>query len=633
MAEDKGSDLDVFEGLTKKQPSSGPASQAVPAAPGTIRGGVGVPPPSRPLPPPKKPSGASALPMPKPPPSKRSNSGAPPPSAPASLPLPKAPPSRASRSSGPPPPHSSANAMRRDSEGPVLSVKPASLGAVFDQASSTGGILPGHAIADLDWDDEEESTSVFDRSNADLFGDLAGRPRVFERQEADDTAKRAVGGAAALLASSGRPAPAIKHATPEPMPRIPAPAPVPRDISEGRAAPAQEPPTRAPHPSWAPSMPPPAPQRSSMSTIILALVAVVVIGVAAFFYLRNSSAADVMISVTHQGKPVDKANIYVDGQKKCEFAPCKLKLEPGAKSIRVVSGSLAGTQTLQIEGGKDVQVAIELGVASDVAPPPTSEPVAKGPATLKIASGMKDVDIKVFVNDQDKGKLPVELKDLPAGEVKLRFEGGDKYGKIEKTVKLDPGATLELKDIKLPLLEVKVELDLDTRGAEVKLVKDGDDKGAKKVTFRGTKATETLDTSHKWTVKASLKGYKDFEKELDFSDVGEKMDFSIKLEKEDAEPPPASVATGPATTGPSEPPPTVKDESGYINANSIPPSKVIIDGRPKGSTPVTGVKVAPGSHSVVFKHKKYGTKSRTVTVAAGQTKTATVRFKKPKDEE
>jgi hypothetical protein len=522
--------------------------------------------------------------------------------------------------------------MRRDSEGPVLSVKPVSLGVVFDQASSTGGILPGHAVADLDWDDEEESTSVFDRSNADLFGDLAGRPRVFERVEPDETAKRNVGGAAALLASSGRTAQAIKHAAPEPMPRIPAPAPVPRDISEGRAAPAQEPPTRAPHPSWAPSMPPPARQKSSASTIVLALVAVVVIGAAAFLYLRRSSAADVMISVTHQGKAVDTANIYVDGQKKCEFAPCKLKLEPGSKNIRVVSGSLAGTQTLQIEGGKDVQVAIELGVSADVAPPDSAAPVTPGPATLKIASAMKDVDIKVFVNGQDKGKLPVELKDLPAGEVKLRFEGSDKYGKLDKTVTLDPGVTLELNDIKLPLLEVKVELELDTRGATVKLVKDGDAKSAKTITFRGTKATETLDTTHKWTVKASLKGYKDFEKDVDFSDAGEKLDFEIKLEKEEAEPPPVAAVTGPTSTGPTEPPPPT-DEFGYLNANSIPPSKVIIDGRPKGDTPVTGVKVTPGSHTVVFRHKKYGTKSRTVTVAAGQTKTATVRFKKPEGEE
>ena len=101
MADDKGSDLDVFEGLTKKK-SSGPAS--MPSGPSTMRGGVGGGPPSVPLPPPKRPSG-SAIPIPKPPPSK-----APPSKAPMSsgLPAPKPPPSR------------------RDSDSPSLSIKPAS---------------------------------------------------------------------------------------------------------------------------------------------------------------------------------------------------------------------------------------------------------------------------------------------------------------------------------------------------------------------------------------------------------------------------------------------------------------------------------------------------------------------------
>ena len=67
-----------------------------------------------------------------------------------------------------------------------------------------------------------------------------------------------------------------------------------------------------------------------------------------------------------------------------------------------------------------------------------------------------------------------------------------------------------------------------------------------------------------------------------------------------------------------------KDEISDVLFTGI--TGVIIDGRPHGTAPVTGVKVSPGSHTVVFMHKEYGTKSRTVTVAAGQTATAAVRF-------
>ena len=612
MADDKGSDLDVFEGLTKKK-SSGPAS--MPSGPSTMRGGVGGP-PSVPLPPPKRPSG-SAIPIPKPPPSK-----APPSKAPMSsgLPAPKPPPSR------------------RDSDSPSLSVKPASVSGVFDEPSSSANVLPGSAVADLDWDDDEEATNVFDRSASDLFGELAGRPRSFEEAEPVVSTKPDVGKAAALLASSGKSAKAIKS-TPPPsaMPAIPAPAPVPREIADSRA---DDPSGRPQHPSWAPSeaapAPPPPQKKSGGSTMILAAVAVLVLGAAAFFYLRQSSDAMVMINVTHDGKPVEAANIYVDGQKKCEFAPCKLEMSPGSKTLRVVSGNLAGTETIEVEGGEDQNVSISLGVSSDTMPEPSASASAEpeGPAKLTLTSKMDDAEITVFVNGEEKGKLGKDgltLDDVEPGKVTLRFEGGDKYGKVEKTVELKAGETLEVDDIELPLLEVEVTFELKTRGASVDLMKE-DDKGKEtevKLTWRSSKAVEKLDTSFKYTLKASLKGYEDFEKVLDFDGVGKEMDFPVELEKAKEEPKPVA-ATGtppPKPTGGDPPPPKPSTARfGFINANSLPPAGVIIDGRPHGTAPVTGVKVSPGSHTVVFMHKEYGTKSRTVTVAAGQTATAAVRF-------
>ncbi len=53
---------------------------------------------------------------------------------------------------------------------------------------------------------------------------------------------------------------------------------------------------------------------------------------------------------------------------------------------------------------------------------------------------------------------------------------------------------------------------------------------------------------------------------------------------------------------------------------------MILDGRPLGQTPKVGVSVSPGSHTVVFVHPEHGRKVRAVTVQAGQTATAAVRF-------
>jgi serine/threonine-protein kinase len=65
---------------------------------------------------------------------------------------------------------------------------------------------------------------------------------------------------------------------------------------------------------------------------------------------------------------------------------------------------------------------------------------------------------------------------------------------------------------------------------------------------------------------------------------------------------------------------------GTLNINSIPVANVVLDGRPMGSTPLIGVSVSAGPHSVVFVHPEKGRKASGTTVAAGGTSTVAVRF-------
>jgi serine/threonine-protein kinase len=53
---------------------------------------------------------------------------------------------------------------------------------------------------------------------------------------------------------------------------------------------------------------------------------------------------------------------------------------------------------------------------------------------------------------------------------------------------------------------------------------------------------------------------------------------------------------------------------------------VILDGKPLGQTPKVGVSVSPGTHTVIFVHPEQGRKAKSVTVEAGKTATAVVRF-------
>jgi hypothetical protein len=97
--------------------------------------------------------------------------------------------------------------------------------------------------------------------------------------------------------------------------------------------------------------------------------------------------------------------------------------------------------------------------------------------------------------------------------------------------------------------------------------------------------------------------------------VEKKVASTTKKEaaKEDSTPKKTETAAQPAAMG-------------TLNINSIPVANVVLDGRPMGSTPLVGLSVAPGPHSVVFIHPEKGRKASGTTVKAGSTSTVAVRF-------
>ena len=66
--------------------------------------------------------------------------------------------------------------------------------------------------------------------------------------------------------------------------------------------------------------------------------------------------------------------------------------------------------------------------------------------------------IRVRVDGEDRGELPVALRDLSAGEHRIRFEGGSHYLAVERRLKVQPGQMLDLGDVKLDLLHAKLTI-------------------------------------------------------------------------------------------------------------------------------------------------------------------------------
>jgi hypothetical protein len=323
--------------------------------------------------------------------------------------------------------------------------------------------------------------------------------------------------------------------------------------------------------------------------------------------------------------------------------PCVVRdLDPGTKAIKVIAPEFPPRDAVEmVEGGKERLVLITIEPATSPMAQPTAVAVTSG---LKVAGTQPGV--KVSIDGTDKGTLPVELS-VPPGLHKVRFDAGDRYERLEQTVEIGQGQTKDLGTVSLKVLKGQVTLDLVTTGASVKLV------NAKKVekklpdsVWKSPPVKLDVDPSEGWSLIASKKGHEDFKQALSFDDGQAEKTISIELSEAGksapaaATPAPATPVTpAPATPAPptaaapkvespaATPAPQAASGAGTLNINSIPVSKVVLDGRPLGSTPKVGVSVPAGSHTVIFIHPELGKKTLTVAVKAGETKTAAVKFK------
>jgi hypothetical protein len=83
-----------------------------------------------------------------------------------------------------------------------------------------------------------------------------------------------------------------------------------------------------------------------------------------------------------------------------------------------------------------------------------------------------------------------------------------------------------------------------------------------------------------------------------------------------AEPP----ATPPAPTAAPQEDEPKEDNTGTIDVQCNPPVKVLIDGKEVGESPITGHKVAAGSHDVTCDDEEGGSRTLTVQIDAHDSK-------------
>jgi len=486
----------------------------------------------------------------------------------------------------------------------------------------------------MDWDDEDEKTAVFEKSSHEDAARALLRsapppaagappPPVPPPLSAPPPASARLGGAAALLASSG-----TQSLSRPPMPARPSPMSFPSQPVPSMPAP--PPPISAPRASL-PSYPQP---RSGFRTALLVVLALAVIGGAAAFFMMPRKGSLVVTVAGPGNKAIDSVQILVNEQKKCDTSPCRVQnLESGTHMVKISAAGYQQTaaQAVKVQAGEDAVLNITLTAAS-------------GTGVRVMADG---AGLRLVVDGKDVGPLPQDLKDLTPGDHTFRIEGGDRYEPWEKrvTVEADKMQTLEPK-LKVLKGIATIKAGQNADGARVLLVS-----GAERRPIPQLPIKIDITTNKSYTLVAQRSGYGEFRQDITFEDGQAEKTFVIDMTESGSgasepapAPAPAPAPRIPYTPGPRAtptprpvpglpvPPPAGEEKpvaasgQGTLNINSIPVSNVILDGKPLGATPKSGIKVSAGPHTVVFVHPEHGRKVRGVTVRPNEAATAAVKF-------
>lgn len=382
--------------------------------------------------------------------------------------------------------------------------------------------------------------------------------------------------------------------------------------------------------------------RVSLFLAALSLLLSLVIGV----LLWMPKNGRLRIQLVNAGDSIGRAEVFIDGEKKCEVVPCTVPdLGPGPKTIQVlVPGFDPMIATDQVEAGKERLVLVTLRSGTGAPAALGSTAASDANAGDLVVGAVTPASAHVIVDGTDRGSGPTRVKALSPGTHKLRFEA-DRYTPLERTVDIGRGQVVDIGAVQLKLAKGKIVIYASNDNKVV--LTDVDSHNERQVHGPYPMAIE-VDAAHRWLVTATQSGMRDFNSDISFEDAQPEKTVHVLLESGSSgssisvaslpnrssggSAAPSRRAASSDDDDDSSPPSRSNAEGdGQLNINSIPPSKVLLDGKPIGGTPKTGVKVSAGSHTVTFIHPELGKKMLSVNVSAGQTATAAVRFKQSDD--
>ena len=212
-----------------------------------------------------------------------------------------------------------------------------------------------------------------------------------------------------------------------------------------------------------------------------------------------------------KGSTVNHIEVYVDGTKHCDTAPCILSDIPvGVRQVKVLAQGFEppAERAVTIEWRKSTTLDFTL----------VAQSIGTG---FKAASTQPGVELAV--NGQYVGSLPQEIRDLSPGDCKLRFSGYY-YAPLDKTVTIAPNEMVDLGNIALKVVKGEVTIKLGTPGAKVTLVSGTQ----RKELFDFQKPIE-FDANAHWQIEATKNGFEPYVHAIRFDDGQAEKTIVIKL--------------------------------------------------------------------------------------------------------
>jgi serine/threonine-protein kinase len=458
---------------------------------------------------------------------------------------------------------------------PQINALPDTLGSIAAPAAA------GAANGDVGWDDDDDKTQVYDKDTQAAAQSLL-QP--------------------ALPSITGRP--------PPPMSRPPGAILPPGVLPPGAAFAPRS--TIPPTPQDATYALPPQPAPSQKLPYLFAVLSTVLVAALVWVLLPKKGGLTVTVAGGPGNKELAAVEVIVDNKVRCRASPCELpSLKEGTHYVEVRAAGYQATakSAVAIVGGQTAVHNVQL--------------IRAGTGIKVFGEGS---GLNLLVDGKEFGPLPQELREMEPGEHVIQVAGGPRYEVFTQRIIVDPDRMTPIGPIRLKVTKglATIRAGHGADDAEVTL-KVGDSRRV----LPALPVRLEVETDRPHILIAKRKGYAAFEEPITFEDGQAEKTIEIVLTERPGDAPGRRRSGADPASGTeaeeAAPAPPAPASTATLQLTSTPPSNVLLDGKPLGTTPLRDVTVEPGTHRVIFIHGAER-KPKQVEASPGSNQTVSVNF-------